>query len=138
VGLIARHAEAAGITTLCMSSALDISRAVNPPRAAFLDFPLGHTTGKPDDPALQHAILVEALRAFSSLDTPGMVLMLPFRWAEDEVWKHEVSAADMRTPRLATPQYQEVGDRERAELGEPPHLDCRRCRALAEPDAHRH
>ena len=38
VGLIARNAEAAGIPTLSMGSALDIMQAVNPPRAAFLDF----------------------------------------------------------------------------------------------------
>jgi hypothetical protein len=29
-----------------MASALDVIKAVKPPRAAFLDFPLGHTTGK--------------------------------------------------------------------------------------------
>jgi len=66
VGLVARSAEAAGIPTLCLASALDITRAVNPPRAAFLDFPLGHTAGKPGDPELQRAILADALSSFAS------------------------------------------------------------------------
>jgi hypothetical protein len=105
VGLIARELEAAGIATLCMTSALDITRAVNPPRAAFLDYPLGHTTGKPYDPELQRAIMRGALAAFESLTTPGSVKILPFVWSEDETWKLEAFAGDdTRTQRLDTPQ----------------------------------
>jgi hypothetical protein len=116
VGLIARHAEAAGIPTLCMSSALDITRAVNPPRAAFLDYPLGHTTGKPDDPELQRDILLRALQGFASLTRPGSVVMLPFRWTEDEKWKLSAErGGDDRLPRYDTPQYQNEEDRLRAE-----------------------
>jgi len=128
VGLIARHAEAAGIPTLCMSSALDITRAVNPPRAAFLDFPLGHTTGKPDEPELQRAILLAALAAFSELREPGGVTMLPFRWSEDEAWKLELAAGDFRSPRLDTPQYQDDSDRERAQRPGAAPAPCPRCR----------
>lgn len=111
VGLIARHAEAAGISTLCMTSALDITRAVNPPRAAFLDYPLGHTTGKPFEPDLQRDILLQALEAFASLTTPGCVKMLPFRWSEDEAWKETAQRGpDDRRPRYDTPQYQNEED----------------------------
>jgi hypothetical protein len=63
VGLIAREVEAAGIPTLCMTSAYDITQAVNPPRAVFLNYPLGHQTGKPDDSANQRAIVLAALKA---------------------------------------------------------------------------
>ncbi len=116
MGLVARHVEAAGIPTLCMTSALDITRAVRPPRAAFLDYPLGHTTGKPGEPALQRRILVEALEAFSSLSAPGEVKILPFRWSEDDGWKDEVYAyGDDRLPRRDTPQYQSEEDRRLAE-----------------------
>ena len=48
-----------------MGSALDILEAVNPPRAAFLDYLLGHTAGKPFDRDLQRAIAVSALDAFN-------------------------------------------------------------------------
>jgi len=120
VGLIARHLEAAGIATLCLSSALDITRAVNPPRAAFLDFPLGHTTGKPHDPALQRAILVAALAAFTTLTEPGQVVGLPFRWDVTDAWKQAaVSLDDLRSPRFDTPQYQTDDDRRRAEGNQP-------------------
>jgi hypothetical protein len=120
VGLIARHAEACGISTLCMTSALDITTAVNPPRAAFLDYPLGHTTGKPHEPELQREILVQALEGFTSLTTPGAAKILPFRWSEDDDWKRTAMLdGDSRTPRYDTPQYQNEEDRRRAEANNP-------------------
>ena len=108
--------EAAGISTLCMTSALDITEAVNPPRAAFLDYPLGHTTGKPGEPELQRAIVLEALSAFDQLTEPGSVHRLAFRWSDDDAWKAEVeSGADVRRRRTSDPQYQTERDRELAE-----------------------
>ena len=108
--------EVAGIPTLCMTSALDITRSVNPPRAAFLDYPLGHTTGKAHEPNLQRRIMREALEAFESLTTPGSVKMLPFVWSEDESWKLEAfTGDDTRTQRMDTAQYQLEEDRRRAE-----------------------
>ena len=116
MGLVARHVEAAGIPTLCMTSALDITRAVNPPRAAFLDFPLGHTTGVPNAPDLQRKILADALSSFASMTAPGSVKMLPYRWSDDEGWKAKAFAeGDERLPRHDTPQYQNEEDRRRAE-----------------------
>lgn len=116
VGLIARQAEAVGIPTLCMTSALDITRAVNPPRAAFLDYPLGHTTGKPHEPALQRDILIKALEGFTTITAPGMVLMLPFKWSEADEWRETAQRGpDDRLPRYDTPQYQNEDDRLRAE-----------------------
>jgi hypothetical protein len=128
VGLVARHVEAAGIPTLCMSSALDITRSVNPPRAAFLDFPLGHTTGKPNQPELQRKILADALSSFEAITVPGSVRMLPYRWSDDEGWKDRAFAeGDDRKPRHDTPQYQDEEDRRRAEAGGFP--SCPACRS---------
>ena len=110
-----------------MTSAQDITRAVNPPRAAFLDFPLGHTTGKPHEPDLQRRILVQALSSFETMTSPGSVMELPFRWSEDEEWKAKAFAeGDDRTPRHDTPQYQDEADRLRAEAGDSP--SCPVCR----------
>jgi hypothetical protein len=120
VGLIARHAEAAGISTLCMGSALDILKAGNPPRAAVLDYPLGHTTGKPHQPELQREILVQALDGFNSMTAPGSITMLPFRWSDKDEWKPTaMMTGDIRTPRNETPQYQNEEDRLRAEANNP-------------------
>jgi hypothetical protein len=98
-----------------MTSALDITRHVNPPRAAFLDYPLGHTTGKPGEPELQRAILREALDAFQSLREPGSVKLLPFQWSDDEWKRSALRGGDDRKPRYDTPQYQTEEDQRRAE-----------------------
>ncbi len=121
VGLLARDAEAAGLTTLCLTSALDITQAVNPPRAAFVDYPLGHTVGKPHEPALQRDILRHALQAFTSLTEPGSVKHLPFQWETDNTeWKRQAMLpVDSRLPRHDTPQYQTDDDRQRAEQIDP-------------------
>lgn len=116
MGLIARQIEAAGIPTLCMGSAIDILMSVHPPRAAFLDFPLGHTTGKPHEPEQQREILVQALDAFTTLTEPGLVKHLPFRWSEQDEWKATAMMdGDARIPRHDTPQYQTEEDRMHAE-----------------------
>lgn len=99
-----------------MTSALDITQSVNPPRAAFLDYPLGHTTGKPHEPELQRKILRQALAAFTTLTATGTVLTLPFRWSEADAWKETAQRGpDDRLPRYETPQYQNEEDRQRAE-----------------------
>jgi len=110
-----------------MTSAQDITRAVNPPRAAFLNFPLGHTTGKPREPELQRNILVEALSSFETMTIPGSMRVLPFRWSKDGEWKAKAFAeGDDRRPRHDTPQYQDEEDRRRAEQGGfPPCPVCR-------------
>jgi hypothetical protein len=88
VGLTARAIEQAGIPTLCMSSAWDITFAVRPPRAVFLNFPLNHQTGKANDPALQRRILIDAFQAFERLWAPGQMICLPYVWdRQDATWE---------------------------------------------------
>ncbi len=80
--------EEADIPTLCMTSALDITQAVKPPRAVFLNFPLGHQTGKPNDRELQRAIVRDALGAFETIRTPGEIVKLPYVWdPNDSSWE---------------------------------------------------
>ncbi len=71
-----------------MTSALDITKSVNPPRAVFVNFPLGHQTGKPHQPDLQRQIVRDALRAFETIGEPGSIVELPYVWdAHDRRWE---------------------------------------------------
>ena len=126
MGLIAREIESRGIPTVSLSSALSITSSVNPPRAVFLDFPLGHTAGKPHDEDLQDAITLAALSAFETMEKPGSIDRLPFHWADDDVWKDSVmrprsggregeAHRDDRSGRSGVPQYQSEMDRLAAE-----------------------
>ena len=110
MGLIARQAEAVGISTVCMSSALDITQSVNPPRAVFIDFPLGHTAGKANEPDLQYLIVHDALNALEEMKSPGSIKILPYRWSEDGSWK-TTHLKDARLPRTSEPQFQFEEDR---------------------------
>jgi hypothetical protein len=103
VGLIAREVEAAGIPTLCMTSAYDITEAVNPPRAVFVNYPLGHQTGKANDAENQRAIISDALRAFETIDKPGTIVELPYVWdANDRRWEETDYTPGFLPPRPKT------------------------------------
>ena len=71
-----------------MTSALDITQSVKPPRAVFVNFPLGHQTGRPNDAAIQRAIVRDAMRAFETIATPGEIVRLPYVWdPNDRTWE---------------------------------------------------
>ena len=103
---------------MTMSSALDITRAGNPPRSVFTDFPLGHTAGKPFDRRLQREIMIQTLTAFETMRMPGAIEMLPFEWSADHSWKHAgAGETDNRTPRTEEPTYQTEDDKSAAAEG---------------------
>ncbi len=118
-----------------MSSARSITESANPPRAVYLDYPLGHTSGKPDDRNNQLDIMRATLAAFETIDSPGTIVDLLFEWTPDDSWKDRVmrpspkkepgegqkagpkqagakedSHSDDRVARFDTPQYQTEDD----------------------------
>lgn len=112
VGLIARALEAAGIPTVSLTSAWSITAGVNPPRAAFVDYPLGHTSGQPFDVVNQCRIVSAALRLLVEATEPGTMVDLGEQWGSDD-WRADPlgnGRNDSRTPRLETPQYQTADD----------------------------
>ncbi|NKC15909.1 MAG: hypothetical protein GKR94_28055 [Gammaproteobacteria bacterium] len=118
MSLIARHLEGLGTPTLCLASALDIVTAGQPPRAVFLDYPLGHTTGKPFDRADQLDVVRQALNAFEGIREASTIAHLPNRWANDDSWRQTAmhpTGSDTRQPRDTTPMYQTEADRLLAE-----------------------
>ena len=89
-----------------MSSARDITRAAWPPRSVYLDYPLGHTSGKPHEPELNLQILRDTFAAFEHLGVPGSMAHLPYRWSETDRWKDKVFAPSTKAadlPECATP-----------------------------------
>lgn len=137
VGLIARELEAAGIPTTSVATTRDITRAVRPPRAAFVDFPTGNTTGKVGQPQLTRSIVTSALDLLSI--TEGEVIRdLDHRWSDNDDWKDEVfrpkadksgggaKMIDDRVERFTTPQYQ-TDDDARAAIASHDGEDCLVC-----------
>ena len=118
MSLVARHLEAHGIPTLCLGSALDIIESGQPPRSVFVNYPLGHTSGKPFDPTDQRVITQAAIRQFGAIDAPGTVVHLSHRWTDDDEWIRAAAnpeAGDVRQARDNSPRYQTAEDRRLAE-----------------------
>jgi len=108
-----------------MSSAYSITRSVNPPRAVYLDFPLGRTAGKANDKPLQRKIMIDTLSALDSIQAPGTIRELPYQWSVDDAWKdlamrpdpdRSAGHSDNRIGRVASAQYQCDADRTAAEV----------------------
>ena len=59
--ILARAIEEADIPTVVVGSAFDILQRGNPPRVAYVDFPLGHSCGKPFDKANQLHVITQAV-----------------------------------------------------------------------------
>ena len=113
MSLIARHFEATGLPTVILGNALDILTAARPPRAAFLDYPLGHEAGRPFDAADQLSVVTQALELLRKLDAPAIV-PLGNTWAEGweavRVESQKTDGTDLRSPRDETPRYQTPED----------------------------
>ena len=119
-----------------MTSAWSITSAVWPPRAAFVDHPLGHTTGKAGDPAGQRAIVEAGLRGFETITEAGTIVDLGCDWGE-QLWRANPlhtgdqggngGGGDSRTARHETPQYQTPADRVLAEARVGVEAACRAC-----------
>lgn len=118
MGLIAREVERRGISTVSLTSAYSITASAKPPRAAFVDYPLGHTSGKPNDQESQLSIVRGALEALAKIKHSGEIISLDMHWSDH--WKaalpqlapaeHSEKAKDDRTERHARPQYQSETD----------------------------
>jgi len=80
VGLIAREMERQGLSTVCAVTIKEVAQQVRLPRAAFINFPFGRTLGRAGDAALQSSILGDMARALRTLDRPGKIVDLPYKW----------------------------------------------------------
>ncbi|QDL97831.1 glycine reductase [Rhodopseudomonas palustris] len=89
VSLVARHLEAAGISTVVIGCAKDIVEHAAVPRFLFSDFPLGNSAGKPHDETSQAFTLDLALRLLESAPAAQTTVQSPLRWSDDHRWKRD-------------------------------------------------
>jgi len=96
-----------------MTSAFDITQSVKPPRAVFVNFPLGHQTGRPNDPGIQRLIVRDAMRAFETISTPGEIVQLPYVWdPNDRAWETRDYTKGWM-PKRPSPQDADAAEAER-------------------------
>jgi hypothetical protein len=73
VGLVAAELERQGIATVTIQLLREVAERVRPPRALCVPFRHGYPLGRPDDPALQSAVIQAA---FDVLVAPGPAPLL--------------------------------------------------------------
>jgi hypothetical protein len=86
--------EAAGIPTLVIGTVHDIMSRVRPPRAAFVDHPVGRTFGPPNDRERNQAVLKRALAELPRFTQTGEIRDLGCHWSPDgsRAWEAELRA----------------------------------------------
>lgn len=84
MGLIAREVEAAGIATVSVSLARDITENVGVPRSLFVKWPLGHPLGEADAPLQQRTIVYDCLHLLVNASEPGEIAEPGYRWRREE------------------------------------------------------
>ena len=75
-------------------TALDIIRRVVPPRAVFVDHPVGRTFGPPHDRRRNETILTRVLAELPNFTRPNEIRDPGFQWAPDgsRAWEDELRA----------------------------------------------
>jgi hypothetical protein len=84
VGLIQRVIEASGIATISISVNRPYTEKVKPPRSIFLSWPFGHPLGEPGCIDQQTAVLHKAFEALYTIQTPGEIIDVNWRWHQKE------------------------------------------------------
>jgi len=83
VGLVQREIEKAGISTIGISIVRKYTEQVKPPRTIFLKWPFGHPLGEPFHEAQHRAVLQKAFDALYTINQPGTIADVPFRWKRE-------------------------------------------------------
>ena len=78
MGLVQRAIEEAGISTISVTMAPDLTRRVRVPRAVYAAFPLGHPFGFPGEAFRQREILSRMLREAARIREPGTIVDLGY------------------------------------------------------------
>jgi len=99
LSLVARHLEAAGISTILLACAKDIVEHCGVPRMLFSDFPLGNAAGKPHDPRSQAETLELALRTLESAPAARTTVQSAQRWSASCAWKLDYSNVAQVSPK---------------------------------------
>ena len=79
-GIISRTIEKAGISTISIVTIKEIAEEIKLPRSLFINFPLGYTLGRAHVLPLQRAIINDMVSALKTLDRPGKIIDLQYKW----------------------------------------------------------
>jgi len=73
---------------------------VTPPRAVFVDYPVGRTFGRPGAQDDHQSVLAAALDELAHFTLPGQIRDLPYQWERDgnRAWEAALREEMLRPP----------------------------------------
>ena len=83
MGLVCRLLEERGIATTYVATGRDLTALVNPPRALFVNHPMGNNFGAAEDADTQMSILRAALGLIETAEEGGVIVDMPTKWQKD-------------------------------------------------------
>ena len=89
-----------GIPTVCLSTGRDITELVRPPRAYFVNAPMGNNFGAPFDAATQLRILQAALQLAAQAREAGHIVDDPLVWPKPFYYDPAPPTAEAREKQL--------------------------------------
>ena len=93
VAIAAHCLESAGIATVIMGCARDITEYVGVPRLLFSDLPLGNAAGLPHNPDSQNLVTQLAVVLLAEAPAPRTTRQSPLIWSGAADWKKDYSNA---------------------------------------------
>ncbi len=82
MGLVCRLLEERGIATTYVATGRDLTALVNPPRALFVNHPMGNNFGAANDVEAQMRILRAALNLVETVEQGGTIVDMASDWQE--------------------------------------------------------
>ena len=78
--VLARTLEAAGLCTVIVTMMPYWAEKIGVPRALAVEFPFGHSLGRPHDPAMQLRVIRQALSVLATAPDPGTIVHSSETW----------------------------------------------------------
>ena len=78
--IVSRELEAAGLSTVTLSTVRELTEQIRAPRPLFINFPFGRTLGPAHAVALQRSIMDDVVAALRERDRAGRMRSLPYVW----------------------------------------------------------
>ncbi len=78
--IVQRELEEKGIPTILIAALPPIARHYGTPRGVAPAVPMGANLGEPNNKEKQTKVLKDTLRQLIEIDTPGMIVSLPYTY----------------------------------------------------------